>query len=62
MQYVIEEKLVWPAMSPALVRLDSALDACHKLLGEAGADLGWAADAATLLSAPIAALRTVVRT
>ena len=33
-------------MSPALVRLDSALDACHKLLGEAGADLGWAADAA----------------
>ena len=26
--------------------MDSALDACHKLLGEAGADLGWAADAA----------------
>ena len=33
-------------MSPALVRLDSCLSLLTKLLGEAGADLGWAADAA----------------
>ena len=32
--------------SPALVRLDSCLSLVTKLLGEAGADLGWAADAA----------------